>query len=419
LLASITARKGYPLVPPSAHSYSYDADGNLASDGTTKYEWNAAGKPTSSTAGNTTTTYVHTGDGRRASSTAGSQTTTYLWDPLSPQILQTTAGKTSQRYSYGAGLIAQSAGPKTTELVSGRSGSLIATSGGSLTHYDYEPYGAPRQTSKPDTPTYAGALQLPNGNYLMGQREYNPTTATFISPDQGGSPQPYAYAAGNPISNNDLQGLDDIEGSLTNVSHISGWASTAALAGAVTCTFVRSCAPAIPIFMEVSAATGMLSAGTAGVLDSKACVVKGNCSALAADIAIGAVASRFPALGAARRTAISEVASQTGGSAVLKYNPDFALGQLTRNGTAKASELVEFAGRQGWVLTQKKDGPMIFVDANGVKRLAIKRGSPRTPGSELPHIEVRNEMGDRIDPFGNSVVRRSPSNHVPIDWDLP
>jgi hypothetical protein len=52
--------------------------------------------------------------------------------------------------------------------------------------------------------------------------------------------------------------------------------------------------------MQVSAATGMLSAGSAGVLDSKACVVKGNCSGLVADIAIAAVASRLPALGTAR-----------------------------------------------------------------------------------------------------------------------
>jgi hypothetical protein len=62
---------------------------------------------------------------------------------------------------------------------------------------------------------------------------------------------------------------------------------------------------------------------------------------------------------------------------------------------------------------------MIFVDAGGVKRLAIKKGSPRTPGSELPHIEVRNARGDRVDPFGNEVTRRSSSNHVPIEWDLP
>jgi hypothetical protein len=49
--------------------------------------------------------------------------------------------------------------------------------------------------------------------------------------------------------------------------------------------------------MQISAASGMISAGTAGILDSQACVVKGNCSALAADIAFGAVTSRFPALG--------------------------------------------------------------------------------------------------------------------------
>jgi hypothetical protein len=68
--------------------------------------------------------------------------------------------------------------------------------------------------------------------------------------------------------------------------------------------------------MEVSAATGMLSAGTAGVLDSKACVVKGNCSALAADIAIGAVASRFPSLGAASRDAALTRGVSTGGRMV-------------------------------------------------------------------------------------------------------
>lgn len=60
-----------------------------------------------------------------------------------------------------------------------------------------------------------------------------------------------------------------------------------------------------------------------------------------------------------------------------------------------------------------------YTDDNGVTRMTIKEGSPRTPGSEHPHVEIRNPEGERTDPFGNSVTRKSPDNHTPIDWDLP
>ncbi|MDX6240271.1 MAG: hypothetical protein QOG10_5091, partial [Kribbellaceae bacterium] len=307
LLASITAPAAYPRVPPTAASYSYDADGNLTSDGTTSCTWSAAGKPTSSVAGGVTTSYVHGGDGRRVSESAAGESTKYLWDPLSPQIPGTTEGKSSSRYGYGAGLVAQAEAGRTTEVVSGRSGSVLATGKAAVEHRDFEPYGAPRSVGGADSklsgPGFTGGLQLPNGNYLMGQREYNPKTGVFLSPDQGGSGQAYAYASGNPISFSDLTGMDDVDGTLTDVSKISGWASTGALLAAVGCTLYRPCAPAVPIFMQVSAATGMLSAGSAGVLDSKACVVKGNCSALIADVAVGAVASRLPAVGRGARDA--------------------------------------------------------------------------------------------------------------------
>jgi hypothetical protein len=88
-------------------------------------------------------------------------------------------------------------------------------------------------------------------------------------------------------------------------------------------------------------------------------------------------------------------------------------------GTAKASELVAFANAHGWALTQTKSGPLIFVDSAGVKRLTLKMGSPRAPGSEFPHVEVRDSTGQRVDPFGNPVSRKSPGNHMPIEWDLP
>jgi len=56
---------------------------------------------------------------------------------------------------------------------------------------------------------------------------------------------------------------------------------------------------------------------------------------------------------------------------------------------------------QGWTLKQTAAGPPKYIDNNGVERLVIKRGSSRTPGSENPHVEVRNKDAQRIDPFGN------------------
>lgn len=107
------------------------------------------------------------------------------------------------------------------------------------------------------------------------------------------------------------------------------------------------------------------------------------------------------------------------GGGLAPYDADFAMGQLTRNGTAKASELEEFGGRQGWIRSQTENGPAKFTDENGVIRLTIKRGSDRAAGSADPHVEMRNALGERIDSFGNVVSRKSPGNHTPIIWDLP
>ena len=104
---------------------------------------------------------------------------------------------------------------------------------------------------------------------------------------------------------------------------------------------------------------------------------------------------------------------------MVRYEADFALGQLTRGGSAKASELVEFGKAQGWTRVQTATGPVKFVDANGVTRVTIKSGSPRAPGSNFPHVEMRNAAGQRIDPYGNTVTRRSPGNQTPVEWDLP
>ncbi len=364
LQASLTTPATYPLDVPTTRRYTYDPDGNQTSDGTTTYTWSAAGKPTTSTTAGIKTTYTHTGDGRRATSTTGPQTTHYLWDPLSPQILSTTGAAQPTRYLYGSGLLAQQTPTAVAPLTTTPNGSVLTATTTKPEQHNYEPYGQTRAgptkpTTQQEAPGYIGGLKLPTGNYLLGQREYNPTTGTFLTTDQAGSANPYAYTTGNPLKTTDLQGLDDIEGTLTDVSHISGYISTAALGGAVICTLARACAPAIPILLQISSATGVLSAGTAGILDSQACVLKGNCSQLAADIAVGLVATRFPALGRARaavgttRPALG-YAEGTGASALT---PDRL--QHGTNHLVKAGLLPQWSGKTSPEIIRRELVPIL------------------------------------------------------------
>jgi hypothetical protein len=107
------------------------------------------------------------------------------------------------------------------------------------------------------------------------------------------------------------------------------------------------------------------------------------------------------------------------GAGVEVAESDLALRQLLQGKVAKASELDEFGASQGWTRSRKPNGPIVYTDENGVKRLIIKRGTSRVPGSENPHVEMRNAAGERVDSQGNVVSKRSPGNHTPIDYDLP
>lgn len=85
--------------------------------------------------------------------------------------------------------------------------------------------------------------------------------------------------------------------------------------------------------------------------------------------------------------------------------------------TPTASDLEKYAEAQGWTKTQTENGPPKYVDENGVARMTLKEGSPRAPGSGAPHVELKDENGQRVDPNGNPVTRKSPGNHTPIKWE--
>jgi hypothetical protein len=81
--------------------------------------------------------------------------------------------------------------------------------------------------------------------------------------------------------------------------------------------------------------------------------------------------------------------------------------------------MAQWAESKGWRRTQSDTGPIKYFDENNIERVTLKRGSSRVPGSENPHVTLRNANGQRIDPDGNPVSRRSPANHTSIDWDSP
>ncbi len=74
--------------------------------------------------------------------------------------------------------------------------------------------------------------------------------------------------------------------------------------------------------------------------------------------------------------------------------------------------------QQGWHPTQTPNGPLKYIDKKQVARLTLKQGTPRDPGSNHPHVEVRNPKNIRIDVQGKPVNRKSIANHTPIDWDI-
>jgi hypothetical protein len=109
--------------------------------------------------------------------------------------------------------------------------------------------------------------------------------------------------------------------------------------------------------------------------------------------------------------------AESGAPPPPQVDPEFG-GHFENGRVPTASELEGYAKGQGWVRQQTETGPPTYVDENGVRRLVLKEGSPRTPGSETPHVEIRDPSGQRIDSHGNPVSKRSPGNHTPITWDL-
>jgi RHS repeat-associated protein len=212
-------------------SYTYDANGNLASKGSRTFTYDLAGQLASTTASSVTTSYAYDGDGRRVSSSVGGGTDLrYIWDPLAesglPELAleRETDGDLVRRYIDGPLGAVSMENPSETFFYHrdplGTITDLTDESGDPQWRYTYEAYGAARGSTNVSGTAPENRLRF-NGQYLDAEtstyhlraRQYDPENGRFgaLDPVESSLTAPYdgayVYVNGRPTRLVDPLGL--------------------------------------------------------------------------------------------------------------------------------------------------------------------------------------------------------------------
>jgi RHS repeat-associated protein len=204
-------------------TYTYDANGNLTSDGTQAYEWDAENRlvrvcAAACNAGGTTDVarFTYDGEGRRQQKVADGVTRTYVHDETSI-IEERVAGGATLRYVDGLNIdehLAVLEGTAATYYVADHLGSIAHTTNntGTVTlTRKYDPWGG--ILSGDATPGYAftGRQWEPESHsYYYRARHYRSSMGRFVSEDSigiKGDANFYAYVENSPTTTTDPLGL--------------------------------------------------------------------------------------------------------------------------------------------------------------------------------------------------------------------
>jgi RHS repeat-associated protein len=185
----------------------YDPNGNLTTDGTNTYVWDARDRLIG-ISGGTNATFSYDALDRRIAKTINGATTSYLYDGADIAI---EAGASNASYlstlNIDEPLVRQtSTGNEyyhTNDL-----GSTIALSndaGTVTTTYRYGPFGSTSITGPSTNPfQFTGRENDGNGLYYYRARYYSPSHSRFLSEDplefDAGDPNLYAYVFNNPTN---------------------------------------------------------------------------------------------------------------------------------------------------------------------------------------------------------------------------
>ena len=212
----------------AGRSLTYDANGNLTSDGENQYGWDIQDQLLQLTrsGGAWSATYMYDMDGQRNWARINGEQTDYYWtggDLVLANTGNDWAHRTRQFSLFGEGAadeflfrrIGDDARQDRYPLRDANNNVIALTDAAQqiVTRYTYEPYGRTTVSGAADTnpQQYTARENDGTGLYYYRNRYYDPNTTRFISEDPigwaSGQTNAYAYVNGNPVQFNDPFGL--------------------------------------------------------------------------------------------------------------------------------------------------------------------------------------------------------------------
>ncbi len=198
-------------------TFTYDANGDLGSDGPTSYTWDAR-RQLAGLSGGASGSFAYDAVGRRRTKTVGGTTTQFLYDGAN--AVQELSGGGSPTANLVTGLSldetftrTESGGTRT--LLTDALGSTVAltdAAGTVQTQYTYAPFGATTVSgaTSGQPAQFTGREQDGTGLYYYRARYYDPRVQRFLSEDPldflAGDANLYAYVFNAPTMYSDPTG---------------------------------------------------------------------------------------------------------------------------------------------------------------------------------------------------------------------